>query len=79
MQPAPQGTRKSSRSAADTRPPLRALGPHTNEDDEPFPDGEEDEVFDPRFAELWEPSEFEDEEAEPEHGDFWPELDDAEP
>jgi len=79
MQPAQQANRKTSRSAAQKRPPLRALGPHSDDDEERFPDVEEDEVFDPRFAELWEQSELEDEEAEPEHGDFWPELDDAEP
>ncbi|HTM56542.1 MAG TPA: hypothetical protein VL175_21095 [Pirellulales bacterium] len=79
MQPASQATCKCSRSAAETRPSLRALRPQSDDDEEPFSDGEEDEVFDPRFAELWEPSELEDDEAEPEHGDFWPELEDAEP
>jgi hypothetical protein len=79
MQPVPPANRNPACPSAETRPPTRALRRHSDDEGEPFSDGEEDEVFDPRFAELWEPSELEDEEAEPEHGDFWPELDDDDP
>ena len=76
MQPASQANWKLARPSPETRPGVRALRPNSDDEPDPLSDDEEDEIFDPRFAELWEPGEFEDEEAEPEHGDFWPELDD---
>jgi hypothetical protein len=76
MQPAWQANWKLGRPFPESCPSARVLRPNSGDGPDPASDDEEDEVFDPRFAELWEPGEFDSEEAEPEHGDFWPELDD---
>ena len=58
--------------------------PPPEEHREPLPDEAElDDDWegldpDPMRDEIWEPGEFDGEETLPEHGDFWPELDDPE-
>jgi hypothetical protein len=60
---------------------LAGLGPEVTEDDRDDPDpaflGEEE--LPPRLREDWIPWDEEDlEEPQPEHGDFWPEIDEHE-
>jgi hypothetical protein len=57
----------------------RPLPEDNDFDESPFDDDDEaDDDLDPQQAEIWEPAELdEDDEAEPEYGDFWTEPDDS--